>query len=89
MATLFVRHAVSDYDEWRKVYDSFAPVQKAGGVIAEAVYRGADDPNDITVTHEFASVEAAVAFARSEDLKAAMQKAGVIGAPTIWFANKA
>jgi hypothetical protein len=52
------------------------------------VYRSADDPNDVTVTHEFASIEAAKAFAGREDLKAAMQRAGVVGAPTIWFTNK-
>jgi quinol monooxygenase YgiN len=88
MATLFVRHNVADYAAWRKVYDSVASMQKAGGVTAEAVYRSADDPNDVTVTHEFASIEAAKAFAGREDLKAAMQRAGVVGAPTIWFTNK-
>ena len=88
MATLFVRHSVSDYAAWRKAYDSVAPLQKAGGVTAEAVYQSADDPNDVTVTHEFASIAAAKAFAGSEDLKAAMQRAGVVGAPTIWFTNK-
>ena len=89
MATMFVRHTVSDFAAWRKAYDSVAPLQKAGGVTAEAVYRSVDDPNDVTVTHEFASIEAAKAFAATADLKAAMQKAGVVGAPTIWFTNKA
>ena len=89
MTTLFVRHSVADYPAWRKVYASVAPLQNAAGVTAEAVYRSADDPNDVTVTHEFTSLEAAKAFAGSEDLKAAMQRAGVVGAPTIWFTNKA
>ncbi len=90
MATMFIRHTVSDYAAWRKVYDSMAPPRKASGVTAEAVYSGSDDPNDVTVTHEFASIEAAKAFAWARgDLKAAMQRAGVVGAPTIWFANKA
>jgi hypothetical protein len=48
----------------------------------------ADNPNDITVTHEFGSVEAAQAFANGDELKKAMQGAGVVGAPTIWFTNK-
>ena len=87
MATLFVRHKVVDYAAWRQVYDGFAPTQKALGVQAEAVYRSADDPNDITVTHEFASIEAAHAFAGSDDMRAAMRDAGVDGAPTVWFTN--
>jgi quinol monooxygenase YgiN len=89
MATMFVRHTVSDYKNWRKVYDEFASVQKAKGVTAESVYRAADNPNDVTVIHEFASVEAAQSFAQSSDLKNAMRNAGVVGAPTIWFTNRA
>jgi hypothetical protein len=88
MTTLFVRHAVANYKAWRKVYGDFAPVQKAKGVTAQAVYQAADNPNDITVTHDFATDEAAHAFANSEELKSAMQNAGVVGAPTIWFTNK-
>jgi len=88
MATMFVRHTVSNYQTWRKVYDDFASVQKAKGVTAQAVYQAADNPNDITVTHEFATVEAAQAFAKNDELKKAMQSAGVVGAPTIWFTNK-
>jgi hypothetical protein len=89
MVTLFVRHTVSDYKTWRKFYDNFAPIQKAKGVEAEAVYQAADNPSDITVTHDFATREAAQAFVKSEELKKAMQNAGVVGAPTIWITNKA
>jgi quinol monooxygenase YgiN len=89
MATMFVRHTVSDYKNWRKVYDEFASVQKAKGATAESVYRAADNPNDVTVIHEFASVEAAQSFAQSSELKNAMRNAGVVGAPTIWFTNRA
>lgn len=88
MATMFIRHTVSNYNTWRKAYDSFAPLQKAKGVTAAAVYQATDNPNDITVTHEFATVDAAQAFAKSEELKKAMHGAGVVGAPTVWFANK-
>lgn len=88
MMTMFVRHQVADYKAWRKVYDGFAPVQKAKGVISEAVFQAADNPNDITVTHEFDSLNAAKAFVDSKELKEGMQSAGVVGAPTIWFTNK-
>ena len=88
MATLFVRHKVADYAAWRRVYDGFAPTQKSLGVTAEAVYRAVDDPNDVTVTHEFATVEAAQAFAGSTEMRAAMHDAGVQGAPTVWFTSR-
>ena len=88
MPTMFIRHTVSNYEAWRKVYDNFNSVQKAKGVAAQAVYQAADNPNDITVTHDFATVEAAQAFVKSDELKKAMQNAGVVGASTIWFTNK-
>jgi len=37
---------------------------------------------------DFTTIEAAHAFVDSEELKSAMQNAGVVGAPTIWFINK-
>jgi hypothetical protein len=88
MTTLFVRHRVSDYAKWREVYDSVAPLQKQAGVVADAVYQSPDEPNDVTVTHEFGSVGEAKAFAESAELREAMGKAGVVGVPTVWFANK-
>jgi hypothetical protein len=89
MTTLFVRHTVADYAAWRRIFDDFAPTQEALGVTDKAVYQAADNANDVTVTHEFATLEAAKAFAGSPKLKAAMHDAGVISAPTIWFTTRA
>ena len=89
MATLFVRHTVADYATWRRIFDGFAPTQEALGVVDKAVYQAADDANDITVTHDFATLEAARVFAGSPELKAAMHDAGVTSAPAIWFATRA
>lgn len=88
MTTLFVRHSVSDYAAWRNVYVQLGTFQKAAGVRADAVYQATDNPNDITVTHEFDTLEAAQAFADSDELRNAMKNAGVMGAPTIWFADR-
>jgi hypothetical protein len=88
MATMFVRHTVTDYSAWRRTYDSLAPMQRELGVIEQSVYRAIDNPNDVTVTHEFATPEAAQAYAGSAELRAALQKAGVTLTPTIWFASR-
>jgi hypothetical protein len=85
MVRLFVRHKVHDYAAWRKGYDAFDPTRVKLGAHGHAVYRGVDDANDITVWHDFNSLEAAKAFANSTELKVAMSGAGVIGAPTVWF----
>ena len=87
-ARLFARHEVTDYAAWRKAFDAFAPAQKKLGVVASSVYQSADDANDVTVVHDFRSVEQAKAFAASPELRAAMEKAGVKGAPQVWITIK-
>jgi hypothetical protein len=83
MALTIIRHQVRDYEAWRKVYDSVGPMWKAGGVIEESVYQAKNDPNDVVVLHRFNSIEEAEKFLVSSDLKDAMQRAGVVGAPRI------
>ncbi|MBV9282492.1 MAG: cyclase [Chloroflexi bacterium] len=85
MALTLVLHRVTDYDAWRRVYDEFEAMQKAGGVTAESVYRAKGDPNNVLVLHHFGSMSAAEAFVASPELHEAMQKAGVEGTPRIEF----
>jgi hypothetical protein len=89
MTTLFIRHQVKDFTAWRQAYRDAAPLQKRAGVQAESVYQAEDDPNDVTVTHEFTSLAEAKVLVGSAELREAMDKAGVVGTPTIWFAHKA
>jgi hypothetical protein len=85
MATMFVRHTASDYGNWKRNYDSFAPTRKELGVTGASVLRDPEDPNTIIVTHQFKDMKTALAFAHSDELRTAMGRAGVVGAPTIWF----
>ena len=83
--TMFVRHKVSDFGNWKRAYDEFAPVRQEKGVTKATVHRDVSDPDIIIITHQFNDVEAARAFAGSEELKSAMVNAGVAGPPEIWF----
>jgi len=65
MVTLFVRHDVQDYSAWRKGYDENAGMIADLGVRAESVFRSVDDGNNITVSHDFDSIDAARSFAGS------------------------
>ena len=81
--TAMVQHRVADYNTWRKAYDGFAGVQKAGGVTRESVHRAKDDPSNLLVVHGFATPADAEAFFASTELRDAMQQAGVQGQPRI------
>jgi hypothetical protein len=88
MVRLYIRHGVADYDAWRSVYDDFAGQQQAAGVRAEAVYQSIDDPNDVTVWHDFDDAGVARAFVGSAELRDAMGSAGVQGEPQMWFTQE-
>jgi hypothetical protein len=89
MVRMFVRHRVENYGSWRKGYDAFDAQRPSFGVTGQAVYQDAGDPNMVTVTHDFATLEAAKGLASSDALKQAMKAAGVAGVPDIWFTNPA
>lgn len=77
MVRLFVRHNVAEYEAWRKVYDEFDAQRRPMGVTDDGVFQAIDNPTDVTVWHDFVSADAARAFVSSEELKDAMQRAGV------------
>jgi antibiotic biosynthesis monooxygenase (ABM) superfamily enzyme len=88
MARLFVRHKVNDYSKWRKVYDDFEETRTGMGEIGDSVYQLAGDSNDVTVIHDFDSVDRAKAFMESSELREAMGNAGVAGRPDIWITDE-
>lgn len=85
MFTTFIRFKVKDYENWKREYDQGLTLRKTYGVRASSVYRNAKDANEVTVAQQTESLEAALAMANSDELKARMAEAGVIGPPEIWF----
>jgi quinol monooxygenase YgiN len=89
MASMLIQHQVKDYAAWKKVFDSALDMRKTNGEISAQVYRDASDPNKVTTINKWNSVESAQKFAHSPELKAAMEKAGVVGVPNVSFLNEA
>jgi quinol monooxygenase YgiN len=89
MASILIQHKVKDFAEWKKVFDASAGLRTSNGELSAQVYRDASDPNMLTVINKWNSMANAQKFAQSPDLKAAMEKAGVVGAPAVYFLNEA
>jgi hypothetical protein len=85
MIRLFVRHNVADYDAWRKVYDEVDEERRRMGVIGDAVFQSIDDPNDVTLWHDFETPDSARSFASSDALQAAIERSGILGEPQVWL----
>ena len=82
---VFVRHDVVDFEVWKKGYDDFAAEQKKGDVFFQKVFQSISNPNNVTVIHDFHSLERAEAFFNSDALKSTMKRIGSLGEPEIWF----
>ncbi len=89
MAHLFIRHKVSDYGKWRSAFDEAIKMRKDAGELSSRVFRMADDPNNLLLFQEWNSVDNAAKFVQSTELKEAMQQAGVLEPPDVYFLNEA
>ncbi len=87
MGAMIVRHSVHDYGAWRPVYDAHEAARRATGLSNGRVFRSAEDPNDILILFDVTDRRWAEAFGRSDDLREAMRRAGVVGQPEIRFAD--
>jgi hypothetical protein len=78
---------VKDYAAWRTSYDGHEKSRLSAGITNGRVFRRAEDPNDVVILQDVADVAKARTWFGSDDLKATMQKSGVIGSPSIRFAS--
>ena len=83
---MMIHHKVKDYATWRSGYDGHEKSRLSAGITNGRVFRSAEDPNDVVILQDVADVAKARSWSGSDDLKAAMQKAGVLGSPNIRFA---
>lgn len=88
-ATLIARHHVDDFATWRSVYESVEGLRQEYGCTGKQVMTSPDDKQDVFVLHWFPTVEQAQGFAGSSELREAMGRGGVSGAPRIEIAVEA
>lgn len=84
MPYLLVRQKVADYARWKLIFDADSANRQAGGSEGGQVFRSADDPNAVTMLFEW-DLEKARQFSESEEARATMRAAGVLGAPDLYF----
>ncbi len=84
---LLVSHEVADWAKWKEAYDAHKGARDAAGLTSRGIGRGLDNPNLLYLNFAVSDLAAARAFASSDDLKNAMANAGVVGAPSMFFAE--
>lgn len=87
MASMFIRHRVADYARWKTVFDEHEAFRRENGHTGHSLHRDADDPHVIILAFRVTDLNRAKEFASSDNLRSAMERAGVQGPPEIWFAE--
>ncbi|MFY0650537.1 MAG: hypothetical protein JXQ96_00820 [Cyclobacteriaceae bacterium] len=82
---MIITHEVADFDKWLESYNEASGMRTGNGLNDGTVHRHSDNPNMVTVTLFTSGHESAKAFATSQDLKFAMQQAGVTSEPEVSY----
>jgi len=88
MPYLLVRLKVEDYAKWKPVFDEVRTWRMVSGLKSTRLFRSADNPNEIIVIREWDDLENARRFAQSEDLRKAMERAGVADRPDFYYLDE-
>ena len=82
---MLVRHKVSDFAKWKPVYGAHLLARHKAGLKEEHLFRNADHPNEVLLLFSVEDVDKAKAFTASDDLRQAMEKAGLSDKPEVYF----
>jgi hypothetical protein len=88
-ATFIVRHRVTNFESWKKIFESMIPVRAKYGWISHLVLRDASDPNMVTVINRVQNLQGAKEYGASAELREGMKNGGVQGPPDLFFSDDA
>ena len=86
MSYYVVSHTVEDFDNWKKVYDSFESTRERFGVKEHYTLQSAEDPNHVLVVGE-GDLDTIRRFLASSELQEGMKDAGVSSEPHVFIGN--
>lgn len=84
-AYMLIRHKVRNFFGWKKACDSLLMKRIETGLIEKYLFRGVDDPNEVTILYQARDLDRARAFFKSPELWEKMEKGGVVSKPEIYF----
>ncbi len=88
MVNVLIRHKVSDFDRWKKVFDEHLAMRKAGGELNCRIFYNDQDEKDVILFLDWETSEMARKFFASDPAKNGMQLAGVSGTPEIIYLDE-
>lgn len=78
-----VMHTVTNYDQWKKIFDEDEKVRTEAGLELRAISTSAEDPSIVHIMFATDNVDKAKDLINSDDLKKRMTEAGVESQPEL------
>ncbi len=78
MTYMLCRNRVSDYSNWKAVFDSNAEAGRDAGLQLVNLWRSVDDPNNVFFMFEIANIDSARAFISNPAAEEAGKASGVV-----------
>jgi quinol monooxygenase YgiN len=88
MVNVLVKHAVADYDRWKRYFDEEASTRMEYGSQGYRLYHVSSDSNVVVMLFEWDSMENARKFHDDSGVLEVMKKAGVVGEPEIYYLDE-
>jgi len=85
MKYMLCRNKVTDFAQWKKVFDSHADAQQQSGLQLQRLWRGIDNSNEVFILFEVTDLEKARGFVTSPKVADAQRQSGVLEKPDIFF----
>ena len=82
MTHILVIHKVQDFKKWKPVFDGEAVRRKSAGC---RLFQSVKDSNEVAVFCQWKDLGSAHQFVESADTHRAMENAGVVGKPDLYF----
>lgn len=82
---MIVTHSVADFDSWLDAYNAADDLRAANGIVGHAANQLRDDPNTALIYHQAESADTLRAFLELDELRSAMEAAGVTSPPEVTF----
>ncbi len=89
MVHVIVRHKVADFNRWKQAFDAHLNRRMGAGETGFRIFHAVEDPRDVTLLLDWEGLDSARRFMNSDDLRQAMQQAGVVGTPEVNYVQDA
>lgn len=89
MPALLIRHRVTDYAAWKRVFDEQGSTRWSNGCRGGHVFHNADDPGELLIVLEWDDLRRARFYSQSDELHESIKRAGVADDPDLWILEHA